>query len=160
MVKRLTTRPPGRRSSAITLPLVKSDIAKADLERHLLSLSEKAETASSLLSSLPSDSDDFVSANSSILKFVVSFETAAKNLASKIPSDDGSNMQMLTLAVETLLGGLVSDSLLTFTDHRAAGEIRTSSLSKRTADSTLLISAVMAIVSPLFDSFSVEKPSS
>lgn len=157
MVKRLTTRPP-RRDSATTMPLVRSEVAKADLDRNLVLLCTKAQTASTLLLALPSGESDFVDANSRILTFTVAFEKSAKALESKIPSDDGPNLQMLTLAIQTLIGGIDSGSLFIFTDKRAAGEIRSSSLSKRKSDSDSLILGVMTIASSLFDSFSVEKP--
>ncbi len=157
MVKRLTSRPP-QRDTATTLPLVTAEVANAHLDRCLNLLLEKCRSASSLLSSMPSNSADFVDANSRILKFTIDFQKAANALASKIPSADGPNMQMLTASIQTLLTGIDTDSLFLMTDHRATGEIRSSSLSKRNSDSASLISSVMVIVSPLFDSFSVEKP--
>lgn len=156
MVKRLTSRPP--RTTATTMPLVAAEVAKAHLDRFLLLLLEKSETASSLLSSMPSASAEFIDANSRILKFTIDFEKAAKALALKIPSDDGPNMQMLTISIQTLLTGIEVDSLFLMTDHRANGEFRSSSLSKRNSDSASLISSVMVVASPLFDSFSIEKP--
>lgn len=151
---------PSQRPSASTLPLVRSEVAKEALDFSLGKLIELSARASGVLASTASNESDYLSANKRAVDFIIYFSARANVLSEKIPSSDGPNMQILVLSINTLFNEVDSKNLLSFTDHRARGDVRVSSLKKRISDTSLMIEAVIIVAEQLFTSFGVEFSSS